>query len=210
VSGGSRWFVDAVQRARLVPVLRSDSADAAVETARALALGGLHVIELTFSTPAVERAIARLAHDSSMVIGAGTVLTEAQAELAVQAGARFLVSPINPPWFVPLAEELGVPAVPGTATPSEVWAAHGSGAPMVKLFPIARLGGASYVRDLRAVMPDVHVIATGGIAVSSARELLDAGCVAVGLGSLHGDTSLGADPTERARAGLELVEPGSG
>jgi 2-dehydro-3-deoxyphosphogluconate aldolase / (4S)-4-hydroxy-2-oxoglutarate aldolase len=200
----ARSILDAVQRAKLVPVLRSGSAQAAIETGRALAAGGLDVIELTFSTPQVERSIAELARDS-ILVGVGTVLTQAQAKLAVEAGARFLVSPVNPPWLIPLADELGVPAVPGAATPSEVWAAHESGAAMVKVFPIARLGGASYVRDLRAVMPGVQMIVTGGVSVTSAQELLEAGCVAVGLGSIHSDCSLGADPTERARASLAFV-----
>lgn len=209
MTGGSRSAVDEILRARLVPVLRSPSAEAAIETARALAAGGLNVVELTFSTPDVGTAIAALAENPSIVVGAGTVLAPAQAELAVEAGARFLVSPVNPPWLVPLADELGVPAVPGAATPSEVWAAHLSGAPMVKVFPIARLGGAPYVKDLRAVMPQVRVMVTGGVSVRSARELLDAGCAAVGLGSVHTDTSLGADPTRRARAGVALVAPES-
>jgi 2-dehydro-3-deoxyphosphogluconate aldolase/(4S)-4-hydroxy-2-oxoglutarate aldolase len=202
---GSQSVVDAMQRAMLVPILRSSSAEAAIETGRALADGGLNVVELTFSTPRVETAIATLARSSSIIVGAGTVLTRAQAELAVEAGARFLVSPVDPPWLLPLADELGVLAVPGAATPSEVWAAHESGAPMVKVFPIARLGGAAYVRDLRAVMPGVRVIATGGVSAASARELLDAGCAAVGLGSIHSDSSLGADPTERASASLAIV-----
>jgi 2-dehydro-3-deoxyphosphogluconate aldolase / (4S)-4-hydroxy-2-oxoglutarate aldolase len=209
VSVGSRSVLDAVQRAKLVPVLRCGSAQAAIETGRALAAGGLDVIELTFSTPQVERAIAELAGDS-ILVGVGTVLTQAQAKLAVEAGARFLVSPVNPPWLVPLAAELGVPAVPGAASPSEVWAAHQSGAAMVKVFPIARLGSAAYVRDLRAVMPDVHLIATGGVSVASAQELLDAGCAAVGLGSIHSDGSLGADPEERARASLTFVGRAAG
>lgn len=204
MSVGSSSIIEAVQRAKLVPVLRSGSAEAAIETGLALAAGGLDVIELTFSTPQVERSIAELARNS-IHVGVGTVLTQAQARLAVDAGARFLVSPVNPPWLVPLADELGVPAVPGAATPSEVWAAHESGAAMVKVFPIARLGGASYVRDLRAVMPGVRLIVTGGVSVASAQELLDAGCAAIGLGSLHSDPSLGADATERARASLAFV-----
>ena len=208
MTGGSRSAVDEILGARLVPVLRSPSAEAAVETGRALADGGLNVVELTFSTPDVGTAIAALARSPSIVVGAGTVLAPAQAELAVEAGARFLVSPVNPPWLVPLAHVLGVPAVPGAATPSEVWDAHLTGAPLVKLFPIARLGGAPYVKDLRAVMPQVRVMATGGVSVRSARELLDAGCAAVGLGSIHSDESLGPDPTRRARAAVALVGTG--
>jgi 2-dehydro-3-deoxyphosphogluconate aldolase/(4S)-4-hydroxy-2-oxoglutarate aldolase len=208
VTGVSQSAADEIVRARLVPVLRSPSPAAAIETGRALADGGLNVVELTFSTPDVGTAIAALARSPSIVVGAGTVLAPSQAELAVEAGARFLVSPINPPWLVPLAHELGVLAVPGAATPSEAWAAHTSGAPIVKLFPIARLGGAPYVRDLRAVMPQVRVMVTGGVTVQSARELLDAGCAAVGLGSIHADESLGADPAQRARAAVALVGRG--
>jgi 2-dehydro-3-deoxyphosphogluconate aldolase/(4S)-4-hydroxy-2-oxoglutarate aldolase len=204
VSTGPSASLEAVRRAKLVPVLRSGSPEAAIDTGRALAAGGLDVIELTFSTPHVERSIAELAADS-IVVGVGTVLTQEQARLAVRAGARFLVSPVNPPWLVPLADELGVPAIPGAATPSEVWAAHMSGALMVKVFPIARLGGAAYVRDLRAVMPGVQLMVTGGVGIASAQELLDAGCAAVGLGSIHSDSSLGADPAERARASLAFV-----
>jgi 2-dehydro-3-deoxyphosphogluconate aldolase/(4S)-4-hydroxy-2-oxoglutarate aldolase len=117
----------------------------------------------------------------------------------VEAGAQFLVSPLWLPWLPQLAAELGVTAIPGAATPSEIWQAHSSGVPAVKVFPIARLGGAAYIRDLLAPLPGLQLMATGGVTVATAAELLDAGCVAVGLGSVHKDTTLGDSVEDRAR-----------
>ena len=204
----ARDLLDDLRGVRAVPVLRSRSPQEAVTTALALADGGLHVVELTFSTPDVTTAVAELAADGRVRVGVGTVTTEAQGRAAVRAGASFLVAPVNPPWLVDLGRELGVPAIPGAATPTEVWTAHCAGAVAVKVFPIARLGGAAYIRDLLAPFPDLPLLATGGVTAVAAGELLAAGCLAVGLGSIHTDTALGASVRERAeRLTASIAEP---
>lgn len=192
---------------RVVPVLRSPSVAEAVATARGLAAGGMNVIELTYSTPGVQEAIAELSRDAGLLIGAGTVLTREDAHTAVAAGARFLVSPVWLDWLPPLARELGVDCIPGAATPSEIWAAHEAGSLAVKVFPIARLGGAKYIKDLLAPLPQLTLMATGGVDLELAGELLDAGCTAVGVGTISTGADAGLPPDRRARnylAGLRL------
>lgn len=183
-SAGMSHFLDAVTRVRAVPVLRSATAQQAVAAARGFAQGGMRIVELTYSTPDVLDAIRELSKDPDVIVGAGTVLTERQAHDAVDAGARFLVSPVWLPWLPALARSRDVDGIPGAATPSEIWQAHNLGATAVKVFPIARLGGAAYIRDLLAPLPDLKLMATGGVTAPGARQLLAAGCVAVGVGTV--------------------------
>lgn len=192
--------------ARAIPVLRSASPEEAFRTARGFAYGGMRVIELTFSTPGVLHVIRELSRDPDIVVGAGTVLTETQAVDAIAAGARFLVSPVWLPWLPRLVHGTGVEAIPGASTPTEVFQAHAAGAAAVKVFPIARLGGAAYIRDLLAPMPELRLMATGGVSLALARQLLDAGCFAVGVGTVAtgaGDANL--PPYERAARYLDTL-----
>jgi len=147
----STW--DRISAAKVVPVLRSPTVDAALITARGLRDGGMNVVELTYSTPGVLGAVRELSGDTGMLVGVGTIMTQQQAEDAVDAGARFLVSPVWLPWLPELGRRRGVDVIPAAATPSEIWRAHESGATAVKVFPIARLGGGAFIRDILAPMP---------------------------------------------------------
>jgi 2-dehydro-3-deoxyphosphogluconate aldolase / (4S)-4-hydroxy-2-oxoglutarate aldolase len=202
--------VEALARAVLVPVMRDDDPAAAVARGLGFVAGGLTALEITFTVPdaatAIRSLVAELA-DQTVLVGAGTVLTEQQAAAALDAGARFLVSPVNPPFLLPLAREAGVLAVPGAATPHEVWQAVAGGALMVKLFPIARLGGPAFVRDLLAPMPDLRLVATGGVGPRDVVPLLAAGCVAVALGAAFDDPTYGPTAAVRARTLLALARP---
>lgn len=200
--------VVALGEVKVVPVLRSPDARTCIETARDLVRGGLTVIEVTFTTPDALTAIAALAAVPGCIVGAGTVLTPQQAADAVAAGAAFLVAPVDPPWFVDTAHELGVLAIPGCASPTEIHSAHARGADLIKVFPIARLGGAAYLRDLLAPMPDLPLMATGGVSAADVPALLDAGCIAVGLGSIHTDGALGGSVETRARSALAIARGG--
>ena len=196
--------LDALIGAAVVPVLRSPTAAEAVATAQGYAAAGMTVVELTFTTPGVVNAIRELSADASITVGAGSVLTQKQAHDAVDAGARFLVSPVWLPWLPDLARSRGVDAIPGAATPTEIWQAHNFGAAAVKVFPAARLGGAAYIRDLMGPMPDLKLMATGGVDIPTAARLLDAGCVAVGVGSISRGPADAHLPAEtRARRFLE-------
>jgi len=198
--------LDAIRQVRAVPVLRSRSTAEAVATGTALAAGGLTALEVTYSVPNAAAAIGALAELPGICVGAGTVTTEAQAAEAAHAGAQFIVSPVSPPWFLDVATELGILAIPGAASPTEIWQAHDRGALAVKVFPIARLGGAAYVRDLLGPLPALQLMATGGVTPAIAVELLAAGCVAVGLGSVHTDEGLGATVEERAQAMVRQLQ----
>ena len=196
--------IDRITEQRVVPVLRTDDPDDAVLTARACARAGMSVVELTRSTPRVLDALRELRNDE-LVLGLGTLTDVGQIGPAVAAGARFVVSFATPPGMVDHARRLGVTAIPGALTPTEVLGSVQAGADLVKLFP-ARLVQPSYVRDLRAVIPGLRVLVTGGIQanLSSVRPWLEAGAAALGLGSDLGTVArVGADEVER-RASVAL------
>ena len=162
----------------VVAVLRAGSAERAVAAARALAAGGVTAIEVTFTVPDAPGAIAELAAEESLLVGAGTVLTPDQADAAVRAGARFLVSPGFDDLVLDAAERLGVPALPGVFTPTEV-ARAARRCSLMKLFP-ASLGGPTLLAALRGPFPDLAFVPTGGVSSSTVGEWLAAGAIAVG------------------------------
>ncbi len=200
--------LERLRQVKIVPVLRSPTAAAAISTAQGLARGGMSVIELTFSTPGVLDAIRELSADPTLLVGAGTVLTPSQAEDAAEAGAKFLVSPVWLPWLPELARSLSVEAIPGSASPSEIWQAHIAGVTAVKVFPIARLGGAAFIRDLLAPMPQLVLMATGGVDIDGARELIAAGCAAVGVGTITTGDDAELPAEQRARRFLRALDAG--
>jgi 2-dehydro-3-deoxyphosphogluconate aldolase/(4S)-4-hydroxy-2-oxoglutarate aldolase len=199
--------VEALARQRVVPVIRARDSDDAVATGMACAAAGMTVIELTYTTPDVESAVASLAA-KGLLVGVGTVRTGEQVRRSAQVGARFVVSFANPPDLVPAARDAGMSAIPGALTPSEVEACVRAGADAVKIFP-ARGVSTEYVGDLLAVLPGLRVIVTGGIQVTyeSLGPWLDAGVLAVGLGSDIGTAArTGPAAVERqARAALALA-----
>lgn len=168
----------------VIAVLRAPSADAAVHAVDALVAGGVTGIEITYSTPDAEQAIATVAarHGDAVLLGAGTVTTPEQAERAVAAGARFLVSPGTRPALAEAMLATGAAVMLGALTPTEVMAATALGADVVKVFP-ASLGGPAYLRSLRGPFPDVPLMPTGGVNAGNVGEWLAAGAVAVGAGS---------------------------
>lgn len=156
-----------------VPVLAIgtvDDAGQAENAARALLAGGLSCIEIVFRSDAAADAIERLASIDGLLVGAGTLLTVAQVETAVRAGARFGVSPALDEEVVAACREYGLPFIPGVATPSEIQRARTFGIGVVKLFPASQLGGPAFVRAVSPVFPGIRFVPTGGIdaqAVSS-------------------------------------------
>ncbi|MFF7982847.1 bifunctional 4-hydroxy-2-oxoglutarate aldolase/2-dehydro-3-deoxy-phosphogluconate aldolase [Streptomyces sp. NPDC007901] len=148
---------------RLLPVLTVPSVASAGPLADALASGGARCAEVTFRTPDAERVVKAMAAHGALTVGAGTVLTAEQAERAVAAGARFLVSPGFDDEVIDAARELGVPVAPGVATASELMRALKAGVDTVKLFPAEPLGGTGMLRALAAPFPGARFVPTGGI-----------------------------------------------
>ncbi|MFC8342319.1 bifunctional 4-hydroxy-2-oxoglutarate aldolase/2-dehydro-3-deoxy-phosphogluconate aldolase [Streptomyces sp. NPDC057280] len=167
--------------ARLLPVLTVPSIASAGPLADALAAGGARCAEVTFRTPDAEQVVKAMAAHGGLTVGAGTVLTPEQAERAVAAGARFVVSPGFDEDVVTKCRELRVPVVPGVATATELMRALKAGLDAVKLFPAESLGGLRTLRALAAPFPGVRFVPTGGIdAYRMAAYLADPAVLAVG------------------------------
>ncbi|MEW2395424.1 bifunctional 4-hydroxy-2-oxoglutarate aldolase/2-dehydro-3-deoxy-phosphogluconate aldolase [Streptomyces sp. NPDC046862] len=167
--------------ARIMPVLTVPSVTAAGPLADALAAGGARCAEVTFRTRGAERVLKEMAAHGGLAVGAGTVLTPEQAERAVAAGARFVVSPGFDEEVVVRCRELGVPVVPGIATATELMHALRAGLDTVKLFPAEPLGGIRTLRALGAPFPQARFIPTGGIDASRlAAYLADPAVLAIG------------------------------
>ena len=175
--------VDAIRTARLVAILRH-TADVDAHLAR-LAAAGVRVVEITLDSDDALGAIERARGRGDVTVLAGTAREPAQVDAAVSAGAEAIAAPSLSAAVLERAAALGVPAIPGALTPTEIETAWRAGAALVKLFP-ARLGGPRYVQEVLAPRRDVPLVATGGVDATNARAFLDAGAVAVGVGSALG------------------------
>ena len=170
-----------IGRAGVVPVVREDSAERAVEVGAWAAAQGLEAVELTATIPSWREAFAELrARLPEVTLGVGTLRTRDDAEAAVAAGADFLVTPHPAPAVIEVADSHGVPAIGGGFTPAEVLAAADRG--VAKLFP-ASVGGISFMTSLLALVPGARIVPTGGVALGDVPAWLRAGAFAVGVGS---------------------------
>jgi len=172
-----------VRKHRIVAVVRS-SAEQVRPVVDALLEGGVCCIEITFTVPKAPEVIATVkrAYAGKVILGAGTVTDTRRAAEAIDAGARYLVAPNTNFDVIRLCAERDVAVMPGAFTPTEIAAAWHAGADCVKLFP-AELGGIPYLKAVRAPLPEVPIMPTGGVDVANAAEWLKAGAVALGVGS---------------------------
>jgi 2-dehydro-3-deoxyphosphogluconate aldolase / (4S)-4-hydroxy-2-oxoglutarate aldolase len=167
----------------IIPSVRTSSAEDARFAARTMAHAGIPIIEITMTVPGAVDVIADLARSvPDLIVGAGTIFDVETARRCAQAGAQFLTSPGLDLKIVEFALKEGVLAMPGALTPTEVTAAWQSGADLIKVFPCAQVGGASYIRALKAPFPDVPLVAAGGVNQQTAAEFIVAGAVAIGVG----------------------------
>ena len=178
-----RWEItSAIVAQRVIGIVRAADAETASRTVEALVEGGLQVLEVSLTTPgALDVVREKSGRHPELTIGAGTVLDEASARLAVLAGATFLVSPALDPAVLRVAHRYGVVAVPGVGTPTEVVRALELGADLIKLFP-ASSHGPKAVADLLQALPQAPLVPTGGVTVEDAPDYVRAGAVAVGMG----------------------------
>lgn len=176
-------FLEQLQEAKFVPVIRTASRKDAETAVAWLSEAGVRTFEITFSVPQADELIRDLAADPALFTGAGTVLSREQARLAIDAGSKFVVSPGFVGEVVELCNEERIPALPGGATATEIFSAFRAGATVVKLFPASNLGGAGFLKSVKAVYPDIPLMPTGGIRLEDIGTYLDAGAIAVGLGS---------------------------
>ncbi|NUR46550.1 MAG: bifunctional 4-hydroxy-2-oxoglutarate aldolase/2-dehydro-3-deoxy-phosphogluconate aldolase [Hamadaea sp.] len=195
---------------RIIPVVALPDADLALDLGQALSAGGIRTIEVTLRTPAAIAAIARLAGHSDLLVGAGTVLTAEQVELAVEAGAKYILSPGFSATVVRRCQEVGVPVIPGIATATELQAALEAGITTVKFFPAEQLGGPAGIRALSGPFAQVRFVPTGGVSLANlAGYLAEPAVLAVGASWLAAPDLLAsgdfAEITRRSAAAVELA-----
>jgi 2-dehydro-3-deoxyphosphogluconate aldolase/(4S)-4-hydroxy-2-oxoglutarate aldolase len=201
-----------IREVGIVPVVRAESADEAGRAIAAIMAGGVPVLEITMTVPGAVALIGDLCRrfGGDAVVGAGTVLDPETARACILAGAQFVVSPATNVATIACCRRYGVPIMPGALTPTEVITAWEAGADMVKVFPCSALGGASYIKALKAPLPQIDLIPTGGVNLQTAADFIKAGSTALGVGADLVDLKAirdGQDAllTERARKLVEIV-----
>lgn len=169
----------------IIPVIRAANVEEASRAVEAICQGGIPIVEITMTVPnapAVIRDVARR-YGSAVLVGAGTVLSPEQAQLCIDAGAEFLVSPGLSPAVLSVAQTCQKLAIAGALTPTELMNARVSGARLIKIFPCGSVGGPKYLKSLRAPFPDAALIPTGGVNISNAADFILAGAFALGVGA---------------------------
>jgi 2-dehydro-3-deoxyphosphogluconate aldolase/(4S)-4-hydroxy-2-oxoglutarate aldolase len=177
-------IVERIIEIGVLPVVRAASGAEAIAVGDALCEGGIRALEITMTVPGavgvIAEAVAR--YGDQLLIGAGTVMDEEQARACIDAGARFVVSPIVDIPTIAVCRRADVAVLPGALTPTEVVQAWRAGADFVKVFPCSAAGGASYVKALKAPLPHIPLVPTGGVTLGTIGELFAAGASAVGVG----------------------------
>ncbi|HJX53937.1 MAG TPA: bifunctional 4-hydroxy-2-oxoglutarate aldolase/2-dehydro-3-deoxy-phosphogluconate aldolase [Polyangia bacterium] len=197
----------------IIPVVRAVSTDMARRAVAAILKGGISVLEITMTVPGAVRMIEALRSeiDPEAIIGAGTVLDARTAQECVDAGAQFIVSPALDLATIALCGQQGIVVMPGALTPTEVVTAWAAGADFVKVFPAGAVGGASYIKALKAPLPQVKIVPTGGVSLQNAAAFIKAGAEALGVGNDLVDVQALREErdeliTERARLFVEIVQ----
>ena len=179
-------FLSALAAERVIAIIRSPSATQALESAKALIAEGIRIIEISLNTPGAVEAIGELAAYCAdipgVVVGAGTVLDAGTVERVGAAGARFFVAPVFDAEAVAAANDCGMAAIPGCATPTEMLRAHEVGAAAIKVFP-ATLWTPAGLQNVVRAMPFLRLVPTGGVSIDQAPEWLAAGAAGLGIGS---------------------------
>jgi 2-dehydro-3-deoxyphosphogluconate aldolase/(4S)-4-hydroxy-2-oxoglutarate aldolase len=176
--------LDVILQTGIVAILRADRSENLLSAIQALKDGGVRAVEVTITSPDALPMIvqARSQHGDSMVIGVGTILDPESARAAILAGAQFVVTPTLNHKTIELCRRYSIPIMPGSYTPTEVLTAWEAGADLIKLFP-AEIGGAAYLKAIKAPLPQVRIAPTGGVDEQTAADFLRAGASALGVGS---------------------------
>jgi 2-dehydro-3-deoxyphosphogluconate aldolase / (4S)-4-hydroxy-2-oxoglutarate aldolase len=201
----------------LVPVIRVESAQEAVDVADAIKAGGGTLIEITMSVRGAIDVIKELTqkYKDEIIMGAGTVLDPETGRAALLAGAQFIVTPTLNLDLIQLCHRYSTVIVPGAMTPTEILTAWTAGADMVKVFPAAQLGGPEYLKAIRGPLPQVLLVPTGGVNLQNAGAFIKAGAAALGAGGELVDKKAVKEKrfeviTENAKAFLKAIRDARG
>src|SRR5437899_1362302 len=208
-----------IQRIRdigVIPVVRASSPEEAIQAVEAIKAGGLPLLEITMTVPGALQVIEELVRRfDDAIVGAGSVLDADTARACIDAGAQFIVSPALDPETIACCRELDVAVMPGALTPTEIVMAWNAGADLVKVFPAGAMGGASYIKSIKAPLPQIDLVPTGGVTLANAAGFIEAGAAAIGVGADLVDVKAirAGQPekvTEAARAYVEAVRTARG
>lgn len=204
--------IEKITQIGVLPVIRAESPDEARQVVEAVRKGGITTIEITMTVPNAVDLIADLAKSfDDILIGAGTVLDVETAQKCVEAGAKFIISPALNFETIKFCNQAEIVVMPGALTPTEIVAAWNAGADFVKVFPASAVGGASYLKAVKAPLPHVKLIPTGGVSLKTAADFIKAGAEAVGVGGELVDLKAIRQNrpeiiTERAKQFLKIVK----
>jgi 2-dehydro-3-deoxyphosphogluconate aldolase / (4S)-4-hydroxy-2-oxoglutarate aldolase len=169
----------------VVPVVRTSSAESAVRAIEAVYRGGIRAAEITMTVPGAIKALEKLADEfgDKLVLGAGTVLDPETARICMLAGAEFFVTPALNLKTIEMVKRYSKIIMPGALTPTEIVTAWEAGADFVKVFPCGALGGAKYIKSLKAPLPHIEMVPTGGVSLETTADFMRAGAAAVAVGA---------------------------
>ena len=204
--------VTKIKEIGVIPVVRATAAEEAMRAIDAIREGGISVFEITMTVPGAIKLIEQVAkrYGEDALIGAGTVLDAETATACIASGAQFVVSPALIVETIECCQRQGVAVMPGGLTPTEVVEAWKAGADLVKVFPAGAVGGPSYLKALRAPLPHIELVPTGGVSLTTAGDFIRAGAAALGVGTDLVDINAiregqAAQITERAKQFVEIV-----
>src|SRR5687768_5875286 len=196
----------------IIPVVRAQSAEEAMLAIDAIREGGISILEITMTVPGAVGVIEEVAnrYSDDALVGAGTVLDGDSARACILAGASFVVSPSLNLETIEVCRRYGVAVMPGALSPTEVVQAWSAGADFVKVFPAGAVGGASYIKALKAPLPQIELVPTGGVSLKTAADFIKAGASALGVGADLVDLKAIREGqqkliTERAREFVKIV-----
>lgn len=205
--------IETIRGIGIIPVVRAQSADEAMKAIDAIREGGISILEITMTVPGAVDVIEEVSkrYGAEALVGAGTVLDGESARRCILAGARFVVSPSLNLETIEVCRRCGVVVMPGALTPTEVVQAWSAGADFVKVFPAGAVGGASYIRSLKAPLPQIELVPTGGVSLKTAADFIKAGASALGVGADLVDLKAIREGqhgliTERAREFVRIVQ----
>jgi 2-dehydro-3-deoxyphosphogluconate aldolase / (4S)-4-hydroxy-2-oxoglutarate aldolase len=205
--------VQTIRDIGIIPVVRAQSADEAMMAIDAIREGGVSLLEITMTVPGAVGVIENVSkrYGAEVLVGAGTVLDGETARACILAGAQFVVSPSLNLETIEVCRRHGVAVMPGALTPTEVVQAWSAGADFVKVFPAGAVGGASYIKALKAPLPQIELIPTGGVSLKTAADFIKAGASALGVGADLVDLKAIREGrqqiiTERAREFVRIVK----
>jgi len=186
--------IEKIRNTGIIPVIRADSHEKAQTIIKAIVAGGINVLEITMTIPNAVELIKQLTSEykSGVVIGAGTVLDKQTAEKCIEAGAKFIVSPILDLETVSFCNRSEIAALPGALTPTEIYSAQKAGADLIKIFPISAMGGVSYLKAVKTIFPQIEFVPTGGINLENAADYIKSRAFAIGIG---GELTKGLETT---------------